>query len=74
MNRMDRAGSTYVSPFRGIDLPWLVATSARTRRDHPFLIWDASFKVPAEVRFLPEFPRSTLEKIAKAELRKLLRD
>jgi carnitine-CoA ligase len=34
----------------------------------------AGFKVPAEVRFVDEFPRSTLEKIAKAELRKLLRD
>ena len=31
---------TYVSPFRGIDLPWLVATRARTRRDHPFLVWE----------------------------------
>jgi crotonobetaine/carnitine-CoA ligase len=32
----------------------------------------ASFKVPTEVRFVDEFPRSTLEKIAKVELRKLL--
>jgi len=32
----------------------------------------AGFKVPAEVRFVDEFPRSTLEKIAKAEMRKLL--
>src|ERR1700680_3400388 len=31
---------TYVSPFRGIDLPWLVATRARTRRAHPFLVWE----------------------------------
>src|SRR5580704_10758757 len=31
---------THVSPFRGIDLPWLVATRARTRRDHPFLVWE----------------------------------
>jgi crotonobetaine/carnitine-CoA ligase len=30
---------TYVSPFRGIDVRWLVATRARTRRDHPFLVW-----------------------------------
>jgi crotonobetaine/carnitine-CoA ligase len=34
----------------------------------------AGFKVPAEVRFVDELPRSTLEKIAKAELRGLLRD
>ena len=32
----------------------------------------AEFKVPREVRILDEFPRSTLEKIAKAELRKRL--
>jgi carnitine-CoA ligase len=32
----------------------------------------ASFKVPTEVRLVDELPRSTLEKIAKAELRKLL--
>ena len=32
----------------------------------------ASFKVPREIRFVDEMPRSTLEKVAKAELRKLL--
>jgi crotonobetaine/carnitine-CoA ligase len=32
----------------------------------------ADFKVPREVRILGEFPRSTLEKIAKAQLRELL--
>ncbi|GGC66050.1 AMP-binding protein [Chelatococcus reniformis] len=32
----------------------------------------ADFKVPREVRVVSELPRSTLEKIAKAELRKLL--
>ncbi len=32
----------------------------------------ANFKVPREVRFVDEMPRSTLEKVAKAELRKLL--
>jgi crotonobetaine/carnitine-CoA ligase len=32
----------------------------------------ASFKQPHEVRLVPELPRSTLEKIAKAELRKVL--
>jgi crotonobetaine/carnitine-CoA ligase len=32
----------------------------------------ANFKVPREIRFVDEMPRSTLEKVAKAELRKLL--
>jgi acyl-CoA synthetase (AMP-forming)/AMP-acid ligase II len=31
------------------------------------------FKVPREVRLVDELPRSTLEKVAKAELRKLVR-
>jgi len=34
----------------------------------------ADFKRPREIRILSEFPRSTLEKIAKAELRKLIED
>ncbi len=32
----------------------------------------ADFKVPWEIRLVDEMPRSTLEKVAKAELRKLL--
>jgi crotonobetaine/carnitine-CoA ligase len=32
----------------------------------------ADFKVPREIRLVDEMPRSTLEKVAKAELRKLL--
>jgi len=32
----------------------------------------ADFKQPREIRFVDELPRSTLEKVAKAELRKLL--
>jgi len=32
----------------------------------------ADFKVPCEVRLVEEMPRSTLEKVAKAELRKML--
>jgi crotonobetaine/carnitine-CoA ligase len=32
----------------------------------------ADFKLPREIRFVNELPRSTLEKVAKAELRKLL--
>lgn len=34
----------------------------------------ADFKVPVEIIFVDDFPRSTLEKIAKVELRKLLVD
>jgi crotonobetaine/carnitine-CoA ligase len=30
----------YIGPFAGIDVPWLVAMRARSRRDHPFLIWE----------------------------------
>jgi crotonobetaine/carnitine-CoA ligase len=32
----------------------------------------ADFKRPVEIRVLEEFPRSTLEKVAKAELRRRL--
>jgi carnitine-CoA ligase len=32
----------------------------------------ADFKVPREIRLIDEMPRSTLEKVAKAELRKML--
>src|SRR6266403_2184228 len=32
----------------------------------------ANFKVPREIHFVDDMPRSTLEKVAKAELRKLL--
>ena len=34
------AAHGYIGPFAGIDVPWLVATRARSRRDHPFLIWE----------------------------------
>jgi carnitine-CoA ligase len=34
----------------------------------------ASFKQPREIRIVKELPRSTLEKIAKAQLRQLLKD
>ena len=37
----------YVGPFAGIDVPWLVDLRARTRRDHPFLIWEP-FEGPGE--------------------------
>jgi crotonobetaine/carnitine-CoA ligase len=44
---MMTVGHTYVSPFAGIDVPWLVALRARTRSDHPFLIWEP-FEGPGE--------------------------
>jgi acyl-CoA synthetase (AMP-forming)/AMP-acid ligase II len=34
----------------------------------------ADFKRPHEMRIVEDFPRSTLEKIAKAELRRMLQD
>ena len=34
----------------------------------------ASFKHPHEVRVVKDMPRSTLEKVAKAELRKMLKE
>ncbi|MDO9438169.1 AMP-binding protein [Hydrogenophaga sp.] len=35
-------------PFSGLDVPWLLEHRARTRRDHPFIIWEP-FDAPAEV-------------------------
>jgi len=35
-----------VSPFDGLDVPWLLRMRAEVRRDHPFLIW-APFDAPA---------------------------
>ncbi|MDE2295944.1 MAG: AMP-binding protein [Gammaproteobacteria bacterium] len=31
---------TATHPFTGRDLPWLLATQAHARADHPFLVWD----------------------------------
>ena len=35
-------------PFAGMDVAWLVAERAESRRDHPFIIWEP-FDSPAEV-------------------------
>src|ERR1700712_2891729 len=43
-----------VGPFAGIDVPWLLEMRARTRRDHPFLIW-APFDAPARSWSYGEF-------------------
>jgi crotonobetaine/carnitine-CoA ligase len=43
-----------VGPFAGIDVPWLLQLQARTRRDHPFLIW-APFDAPARSWAYGEF-------------------
>jgi crotonobetaine/carnitine-CoA ligase len=35
-----------ISPFDGLDVPWLLGMRAQARRNHPFLIW-APFDAPA---------------------------
>ena len=38
-----------ISPFDGLDVPWLLGMRAQARRDHPFLIWvpfDANGRSP----------------------------
>ena len=44
---MRKPAQGYIGHFAGIDVPWLVALRARTRRDHPFLIWEP-FEGPGE--------------------------
>src|ERR1700741_1954593 len=43
-----------VSPFDGLDVPWLLKMRAEVRRDHPFLIW-APFDAPARSWSYGEF-------------------
>src|SRR4051812_46026518 len=43
-----------VGPFAGLDVPWLLRMRAKTRRDHPFLIW-APFDAPARKWSFGEF-------------------
>jgi crotonobetaine/carnitine-CoA ligase len=44
----------FIGPFDGMDVPSVLAMRARTRRDHPFLIW-APFDAPARVWSYGEF-------------------
>jgi crotonobetaine/carnitine-CoA ligase len=43
-----------ISPFDGMDVPWLLKMRAEVRRDHPFLIW-APFEAPARKWSYGEF-------------------
>ena len=43
-----------ISPFDGLDVPWLLRMRAEVRRDHPFLIW-APFEAPARKWSYGEF-------------------
>ena len=60
---LDEVPVAFVIPARSGDASTGEAILARCREDL------ADFKVPREVIFVDELPRSTLEKIAKAELR-----
>jgi crotonobetaine/carnitine-CoA ligase len=56
-------------------IPTTAAASDPTLRDRAMgacSVSLASFKRPAEVRIVDRFPRSTLEKVSKAELRRIL--
>ena len=66
---LDEVPIVFIIPQAGVerapaDLQDRVMTVCRTSL--------ADFKVPREIRFVDELPRSTLEKVAKAELRKML--
>jgi crotonobetaine/carnitine-CoA ligase len=64
---LDEVPVAFVIPQGGVDrdeLPARVLAACRAGL--------ADFKVPREIRLVDEMPRSTLEKVAKAELRKLL--
>ncbi|WP_316161275.1 AMP-binding protein [Bradyrhizobium sp. SZCCHNRI20481] len=64
---LDEVPVAFVIPQAGVareELPEKVLAACRAGL--------ADFKVPREVKLVDEMPRSTLEKVAKAELRKLL--
>ena len=43
-----------IGPFAGLDVPWLLAMRAQTRKNHPFLIW-APFDAPSSPWTYGEF-------------------
>ncbi|RYX87783.1 MAG: ATP-dependent acyl-CoA ligase [Bradyrhizobiaceae bacterium] len=43
-----------ISPFDGMDVPWLLRMRAETRREHPFIIW-SPFDAPARPWTYGEF-------------------
>jgi carnitine-CoA ligase len=49
-----QAAPGIVGPFAGLDVPWLLAMRAQTRKDHPFLIW-APFDAPSRAWTYSEF-------------------
>jgi carnitine-CoA ligase len=66
---LDEVPVAFIIPHAGVggapaELHDTVMTACRTAL--------ADFKIPREIRFVDEMPRSTLEKVAKAELRKML--
>jgi crotonobetaine/carnitine-CoA ligase len=66
---LDEVPVVFIIPLAGVDgaPPELHDTVMNACRNAL-----ADFKVPREIRFVDEMPRSTLEKVAKAELRKML--
>jgi len=38
-------------PFTGMDVPWLLAERARSRRDHPFIVWEPFEGLPELVSY-----------------------
>jgi carnitine-CoA ligase len=49
-----QAAPGIVGPFAGLDVPWLLAMRAQTRKNHPFLIW-APFDAPSRTWTYGEF-------------------
>ena len=54
-------------PFSGIDVAWLVEQRARTRRDHPFIIWEPFEGRPETITYGQFHQR--IMRIAKVEIR-----
>jgi crotonobetaine/carnitine-CoA ligase len=66
---LDEVPVVFIIPHAGVEkMPPVLHDNVMAACRHAL----ADFKVPREIRFVDEMPRSTLEKVAKAELRKLL--